>query len=105
VRHNNKFYSLGKNDDPYDVSLERAIQIITVKREAEEAKEEQKKNYPHEIGVHDGETVVSNIGRFGPYLTYKGENFRLTKGVDPLQLTLDEALAIIEGAGKRKKKK
>ncbi len=105
VRHNNKFYSLGKNDDPYDVSLERAIQIITVKREAEEAKEEQKKNYPHEIGVHDGETVVSNIGRFGPYLTYKGENFRLSKDIDPLTLSIDAAMEIIENAGKRKKKK
>ena len=105
VRHNNKFYSLGKNDDPYDVELERCIEIIKTKREAEEQKEELKKIYPHEIGQKDGEAVMSNIGRFGPYLTYKGENFRLTKGVDPLKLTLDEALAIIEGAGKRKKKK
>ena len=39
VRHNSKFYSLGKNDDPYEVSLERAIEIIKVKREAEEQKE------------------------------------------------------------------
>ena len=105
VRHNNKFYSLSKNDDPYDVNLERAIQIIKVKREAEATKEEQKKNYPHEIGVQDGEAVVSNIGRFGPYLTYKGENFRLSKGVDPLTLSLAEAMEIIENAGKRKKKK
>lgn len=105
VRHNSKFYSLGKNDDPYEVELERCIEIIKTKREAEEQKEELKKIYPHEIGQKDGEVVMSNIGRFGPYLTYKGENFRLTKGVDPLKLTLEEAVAIIEGASKRKKKK
>ena len=105
VRHNNKFYSLGKNDDPYEVSLDRAIDIIRVKREAEEKKEELKKVYPHEIGVHEGEPVVSNIGRFGPYMTYKGENYRLAKGVDPLKLSLKEALDIIENNSKKKRKK
>ena len=105
VRHNNKFYSLGKNDDPYEVSLERAIEIIKVKRAAEEEKEELKKIYPHEIGVKDGDAVVSNIGRFGPYLTFRGENFRLAKGVDPLTLTLAQAMEIIEGASKKKSRK
>ena len=105
VRHNGKFYSLGKNDDPYEVSLERAIEIIKIKRKAEEEKEEQKKVYPHEIGVQDGDAVVSNIGRFGPYLTYRGENFRLAKDIDPLTLSLDKAMEIINNAGKRKARK
>ena len=105
VRHNSKFYSLGKNDDPYEVTLDRAIEIIKIKREAEEKKEELKKVYPHEIGVHDGNTVVSNIGRFGPYLTYRGENFRLSKNIDPLKLTLDEAMGIIDNAAKKKSRK
>lgn len=105
VRHNGKFYSLGKNDDPYEVTLERAVDIICVKRKAEMEKEELRKVYPHEIGVHEGEPVVSNIGRFGPYMTYKGENYRLAKGVDPLKLTLAEAMDIIAGAGKKKRKK
>ncbi len=105
VRHNSKFYSLGKNDDPYEVSLERAIEIIKSKREAEVQKEELKKIYPHEIGVQDGDAVVSNIGRFGPYLTFRGENFRLAKGVDPLKLTLEQALEIIDKNGKKKAKK
>lgn len=105
VRHNGKFYSLGKNDDPYEVSLERAIEIIKIKRKAEEEKEEQKKVYPHEIGMQDGDAVVSNIGRFGPYLTYRGENFRLAKDIDPLTLSLDKAMEIINNAGKRKARK
>ncbi len=105
VRHNSKFYSLGKNDDPYEINEERCIEIIKTKREAEAKKEELKKNFPHEIGVKDGEAVLSNIGRFGPYLTYKGENFRLSKDVDPLTLTLEEALKIIESPSKKKTKK
>ena len=104
VRHNSKFYSLGKNDDPYEITEERCIEIIKSKREAEEKKEEQKKNFPHEIGVMDGEVVVSNSGRFGPYLTYRGENFRLSKDVDPLKLTPEEAMKIIENPGKKKKR-
>ena len=104
VRCGNKFYSLGKMDDPYEVSLERAIEIIKTKRKAEEDKEELKKVYPHEIGVKDGEAVISNIGRFGPYLTYLGENFRLAKGVDPLKLSLEEAMNIINNSKKKKKK-
>ena len=105
VRHNSKFYSLGKNDDPYEVSLERAIEIIKVKREAEEQKEKLKKVYPHEIGQLDGDAVVSNIGRFGPYLTYRGDNFRLAKNIDPLKLSVEQAADIINGAKKKRSKK
>ena len=105
VRHNGKFYSLGKNDDPYEVTLERAIEIVVKKREAEMKKEALKKDFPHEIGIIDGDAVVSNIGRFGPYLTYRGENFRLAKELDPLTLTLDKAMGIIENAGKKKSRK
>ncbi len=105
VRCGNKFYSLGKSDDPYEVSLERAIEIIDIKRQAEEKKEAMKKIYPHEIGVKDGESIMSNIGRFGPYLTYRGENFRLGKDVDPLTLTVDSAMEIIDNAGKKKQKR
>ena len=105
VRHNGKFYSLGKNDDPYEVTLERCEEIIRTKREAEMQKEELKKIYPHEIGISDGDPITSNIGRFGPYLTYRGENYRLAKGVDPLKLSLNEAIELIEGSSKKKTRK
>ena len=103
MRHNGRFYSLGKNDDPYEVTLERAIEIIRVKRSSEEEKEALKKIYPHQIGELDGEPVVSNIGRFGPYLTYRGENFRLPKDADPLKLTVDDAKALLQKSKKRRK--
>ena len=105
VRHNNKFYSLGKNDDPYSVTLERATEIIAKKRESEMKKEALKKDFPHEIGVNDGDVVVSNIGRFGPYLTYRGENYRLPKDIDPLKMSLESAMEVINKTTKRKEKK
>ena len=105
VRHDGKYYSLGKNDDPYEVGLERSIDIIRTKRAAEEEKEALKKIYPYKIGDEQGEPVMSNIGRFGPYLTYRGENYRLPKGTDPLRLTIEEAVALIRNANNKKAKK
>ena len=105
VRLGNQFYSLGKNDDPYEIGFERAVEIIRAKREADQKKEELKKIYPHEIGVVDGETLKANIGRYGPYLTFQGENFRLGKGVDPLKLSVEEAMQIINNSSKRKSRK
>ncbi|MBQ6068920.1 MAG: type I DNA topoisomerase [Bacteroidales bacterium] len=102
VRLDNKFYSLSKYDDPYEVDLDRCIEIIKNKRIAEAEKERLRELYPHEIGEHEGQTISTNIGRYGPYLSYRGENFRLPKQVDPLKLTVEEALAIVNNAEEKK---
>jgi len=105
VRHDGKFYSLSKNDDPYSVTLERAIEIINIKRVQAEEKERLKQLYPHAIGEYEGEPVVSNIGKYGPYLTYKNENYRMPgKDVDPLTITLADAVAIIREMQAKKSK-
>lgn len=103
VRLDNKFYSLSKSDDPYDIDLKRCIEIIEVKREAEQEKEKLKELFPHTIGNYDEAPVCSNVGKYGPYLTYRGENFKLPKNCDPIKVTLDEAIAIITNAEKNKK--
>ena len=102
VRLDSKFYSLSKNDDPYEVTLERCIEIINLKRASEAEKDRLRQLYPHEIGTLEGEVVSSNIGRYGPYLTYRSENFRLPKTANPLEMTLEEAAAIIQNAGVKK---
>ncbi len=102
VRLDNKFYSLSKNDDPYEVDLERCIEIIKNKRIAEAEKDRLRELYPHEIGIHEDEVVSSNIGRYGPYLTYRNENFRLSKDANPLEMTIEEAIAIINNANVKK---
>ena len=102
VRLDNKFYSLSKNDDPYEVDLERCIEIIKNKRVAEAEKERLRELYPHEIGIYEGEMISSNIGRYGPYLTYRNENFRLPKTSNPLEMTPGEAIDIITNAGSKK---
>ncbi|MBQ0016270.1 MAG: type I DNA topoisomerase [Bacteroidales bacterium] len=98
TRHSGKFYSLGKGDDPKTVSLERCIEIIKTKRIEEAEKEELRKKFPHDIGEYEDAMIQSNVGRFGPYLTYNGANYKLPKGSDPLTISLPDAIAIIKEA-------
>lgn len=104
VRHDGKFYSLDKTDDPYSITDERCIEIITKKRKENEEKEKLMAVLPKTIGEHEGEAITSNIGRFGPYLSYKSKNYKLPKGTNPLEVTLDDAMAIINNPKTTKKK-
>jgi DNA topoisomerase-1 len=103
VRHNSKFYALGKTDDPITVTAERAIEIIEAKRKAD--KEKTIKEFKE-----DPSLKVLN-GRYGAYITKDKKNYRIPKSKDPKELTLEECLEIIEKApkkaapGKRKKGK
>lgn len=96
VRFDGKFYSMSKNDDPYSVSLERCLEIVKAKQESDAEKERLRKIYPITIGELDGETVMANIGRFGPYLTYKKKNYRIPKGNDPQKMDIAEAKKIMK---------
>ena len=97
VLHKSKFYSLGKTDDPYTVDMERAIEIIEVKREKD-------KNKLIRAFTEDKDLTILN-GRWGPYISYKKENYKIPKGSDPAALTFEECKKIIGGAPVKTKKK
>lgn len=106
VRHDGKFYSLSKSDDPYTITIERAIEIIKLKRSQAVEREKLKLIYPHVIGEYEGEPVSTNIGRYGPYLIHKGENYRMPKNeFDPLTISLVDAVSIIREMQEKKNKK
>jgi DNA topoisomerase-1 len=92
VRYRNKFYSLKKGvDDPYTLTIERALEIISEK----DLNEKQKV-------INDfGEIKILN-GRYGPYITSEKKNFRIPKGTDPASLTKEDCLKIIESNNKSK---
>jgi DNA topoisomerase-1 len=93
IRYKGKFFSLKKGiDDPYSVTMERALEIISEKNESEKNK----------IIKDFGEIMVLN-GRYGPYLTKDKQNYRLPKGTDAQKLTKEECLKIIEKSDKTKK--
>jgi DNA topoisomerase-1 len=99
VLHKSKFYSLQKGvDDPYTIDLERAEVLILEKREKD-------KNKVIREFAEDRDLSVLN-GRWGPYISYKKDNFKIPRGADPKSLTYADCLKIIaETPVKRKKKK
>ncbi len=51
---------------------------------------------PKTLGTYKGNEVVVNNGRFGPYIKYNDKFVSLPKGVDPLQVELEDAITLIE---------
>jgi DNA topoisomerase-1 len=97
IRHQNKFYSLKKGtDNPLTLGLDDAITLITEKRD--QAKKKIIKEFPE-----DKELQILN-GRWGPYIQYKKENFRIPKNIKPENLTKEQCSEIIEKSKEKKRK-
>jgi len=76
--------SLPKGTEADDVTLAKAIHLLIL---------------PRELGTHpeSGETVIANIGRFGPYVGH-GREFRSikkTSGLEPYTISFDEAVDLL----------
>ena len=98
VLHKSKFYSLQKGvDDPYTIELDRARVLIQEKREKD-------KNKVITVFGEDKELSVLN-GRWGPYISYKKENYKIPRGSDPKALTYADCMKIVAGTPVKKKKK
>lgn len=87
VRHAGKFYSLPKDADPLSCTAEQAIEIIREKRESEE--KSLLKSF-----AEDADLSI-RTGRFGPYLKYKTDNYKLPKDVDPTSMSYDDCMKLI----------
>ncbi|MEC3905561.1 type I DNA topoisomerase [Tamlana sp. 2201CG12-4] len=51
---------------------------------------------PKTLGSYEGEEVLVNNGRFGPYVKFGSAFVSLPKGVDPLSVELDDAIVLIK---------
>lgn len=87
VRHAGKFYSLPKDTDPLSCTAEQAIEIIREKRESEE--KSLLKSF-----AEDADLSI-RTGRFGPYLKYKTDNYKLPKDVDPTSMSYEDCMKLI----------
>ncbi len=97
IKHDNKFISLSKEYDPYSVNLEEAILLIEDKRKKD--KEKIIKTYNE-----DSDLQVLN-GRFGPYIAYKKENYKIPKKTEADKLTYEEAMKIVNSTEKKPSRK
>ena len=87
IKHGPAYVTLPKSHDPLTVSLEEATELIEAKRKAEA--ERIIKSF-----AENADLQVLN-GRFGPYIAYKGSNYKLPKNVTPAELSLEECLDIV----------
>jgi DNA topoisomerase-1 len=91
VKYGSKYASL-KEDDPYTVTLERAREVIRLKKEADANRIIQ--------DFADAGVQVLN-GRYGPYITDRKKNAKIPKDRDPKSLTLEECRAMLAAAPER----
>lgn len=91
-----KLYVSIKPDDPFTITLERALELIEEKKRSEA--EKYIKTFP------ESEIVVLN-GRFGPFISDGKKNAKIPKGTDPTKLTLGQCQKLLEAAPVKKKRK
>ncbi len=86
-----RFVSIPDPDDPFSITLERALELI---------EERKKKEQASLIQEFDGCRVVE--GRYGPYITDGKKNISVPKDKDPQKLTEKDCLEILSRARPRR---
>jgi DNA topoisomerase-1 len=89
IAHDGKFYSLGKEFDPYTISYEQSTPLVVEKRAAKEQRT---------IKVFEKEKIQLLRGPYGTYIKQGLRNYKLPKAKQDTaaDLTLEEVKAIIE---------
>ena len=75
------FAQLPKELSMETITLEEALELFKL---------------PRDLGEFEGSTVTIGAGRFGPYVKHENMFTSLPKGTDPMAITLDEAIALIQ---------
>ena len=78
----NKVYaSLSKGQLIETITLEEALKLFQL---------------PRNVGQYNGKDIIAKKGRFGPYVEYDGRNYTLPRGTDPVSVSLDNCIKLIE---------
>jgi DNA topoisomerase-1 len=89
-----KLYVSIKPEDPWSITLDKALELYADKMAAEKAKN---------ISLFDSGIKVLN-GRYGPYVTDGQKNARIGKDIDPAKLTEEQAKKLLDEAPKSRRK-
>ncbi|MXN90995.1 type I DNA topoisomerase [Flavobacterium sp. Sd200] len=85
VRFGKTFISLPKGEDPLDVTLQRAIELIDEKKQADAP-----------IGEYEGHPVQKGVGRFGPFIKWNGIFINVSKKYNFDCLTQNDIVELIQ---------
>lgn len=88
IRHDEKFYSLNKEDDPYTIDENQCIAIIENKRKADSEK--------HIKSFAENPKVQVLNGRWGAYIKFDTQNVKIPKDKNPQELTYDDCVKLAE---------
>ena len=95
VMHDRKYVSIPKGENPMTLTLDAAIELIQKKRQQETQRH---------IKAFDDEPKLEVMnGRYGPYLSFDGKNYRLPKAMHDraAELTLEECMDVINNSKKK----
>ena len=74
--------SLMKGQSIDTITLEEALKLFDL---------------PRTVGEYEGKVMVAAVGRFGPFIRHDGKFVSIPKDLNPLTITAEEAIALIEG--------
>ncbi len=94
IRYGDKFVSI-KEDDPYTITLERALELVAEKKAADASRL---------IKQFDGSDIQILRGRYGPYITNGKKNAKIPKDTAPESLTLEECTSLLAAAPERRRR-
>src|SRR5690606_26706664 len=94
VRYDNTFISLDKGEDVFDVTLDRAVELIKVKQKADAP-----------IASYKGKEVTKGKGRFGPFIKWDGMFVNVNKKYDFDNLSDSDIRELIEDKLKKEAEK
>ena len=94
VKNNAMFVSIQKADDPMEINLERAIELIEEKKKAEEP-----------ISTYNDLPVTKGSGRFGPFIKWDGKFINVNRKYDFNNLSQENIIELIEDKIQKEKEK
>jgi DNA topoisomerase-1 len=78
-----RFASLKKGQSIFSITLSEALELF-------------KTSLPISLGEFDGKEVVIGEGKYGPYVHHGKSFVSIPRGTDPLTITLEDAVALIQ---------
>jgi len=85
-----RFAQMRKGYSMETITLEEALELFKL---------------PRQVGEYEGKVVTIGVGRFGPYISHNSKYVSLPKGYDPMEVTYDEAIELIEAKRKSEAEK
>ena len=87
VRLGTTYASLTPDDDPLEIDIARAVELIDLKKAATATRD---------LGEYEGEMIVQGRGRFGPFVKFGKTYANIPKGEEPSTVTLERAIELVQ---------